>query len=147
MSLRNLLKIGRLAEHETDAAQSARLLASARRSIDDSRQGSISSESRLDIAYRAITQLSMLALWANGYRPARNAPGHHVTMIQSLTHSVALDDDRMLLLDSFRVKRNAIDYTGEEVDETSAEECTGAAEDLLVFLTTWLTENRPDLFA
>jgi len=145
MSLQNLLKIGKLGEHRTDADQVGRLLASARRNIEDSRQGSISSESRLDIAYRAIMQVSMIALWANGYRPAKNIPGHHVTMIQSLTHSIGLDNDRMVVLDTFRVKRNAIDYTGEDVDEASVEACIAAADDLIHCLQIWLSENRSDL--
>lgn len=59
----------------------------------------------------------MIALWANGYRPSRNAPGHHQTMIQSLVHSVGLERERIFLLDTLRVKRNAIDYTGDDVDE------------------------------
>lgn len=68
-------------------------------------------------------------------------------MIQSLVHSIELDSDRMMVLDVFRVKRNAIDYTGEEVDEASVEECVAAADDLLDRLMNWLTENRPDLLA
>jgi len=99
----------------------------------------------LDIAYRAIMQVSMIALWANGYRPAKNTPGHHVTMIQSLTHSIGLDNDRMVVLDTFRVKRNAIDYTGEDVDEASVEACIAAADDLIHCLQIWLSENRSDL--
>jgi hypothetical protein len=145
MSLQNLLRIGRLAKHTTNADQVRRLLASARRCIDDARQASISLESRLDVAYRAIMQASMIALWANGYRPAKNAAGHHVTMIQSLTHTIGLDNDRMLILDTFRVKRHAIDYTGEPVDETSVEACIAAADDLMGCLWAWLTENRPEL--
>jgi hypothetical protein len=101
----------------------------------------------LNIAYRAIMQASMIALWANGYRPAKNSPGHHVTMIQSLTHSIRLDNNRMVVLDTFRVKRNAIDYTGEDVDEASVEACTAGADDLIQCLQTWLSENRPDLLA
>jgi hypothetical protein len=104
MSLQNLLKIGALAEHVTAADQVDRMLASAGRSIDDARQESISLETRLDAAYRAVMQVSMVALWANGLRPSKSAPGHHSTMIQSLTHSVGLDNDRMLVLDTFRVK-------------------------------------------
>ena len=65
MSLRNLLKIGQLEEHETDANQVRRMLQSAERSIADATQTSISPETRLDAAYRAITQLSMIALWTN----------------------------------------------------------------------------------
>ena len=145
MSLQNLLKIGALAEHVTDAQQVNRMLASAGRCIDDSRQPSISLETRLDAAYRAVMQISMVALWANGLRPSKSAPGHHRTMIQSLSHSVGLDNDRMLVLDTFRVKRNAIDYTGEDVDATSVESCTEAAEHLLQHLNQWLSENRPDL--
>lgn len=75
MSLQNLLKIGSLAEHETDQAQVGRLLESARRSIGDARQDTISCETRLDAAYRGIMQLAMVALWANGYRPLKSTPG------------------------------------------------------------------------
>ena len=145
MSLQNLLKIGALAEHVTDAQQVNRMLTSAGRCIDDSRQPSISLETRLDAAYRAVMQISMVALWAHGLRPSKSAPGHHRTMIQSLTHSVGLDNDRMLVLDTFRVKRNAIDYTGEDVDVNSVESCTEAADHLLQHLNQWLSENRPDL--
>ena len=145
MSLRNLLKIGQLEEHETDATQVRRMLQSAERSIADAGQASISLETRLDAAYRAVTQLSMVALWANGFRPAKSKPGHHQTMIQSLVHTIGMDRDEMLLLDTFRVKRNAIDYTGEDVDEASVDECIVAATGLLKRVSGWLTDNRPGL--
>jgi hypothetical protein len=145
MSLQNLLRIGQLEEHETNKAQVRQMLESSKRSIADAKQTSISPETRFDAAYRAITQLSMVALWAKGFRPAKSKPGHHQTMIQSLVHSVELDRDRMLLLDTFRVKRNAIDYTGDDVDETSVEECIRAADDLLATVTGWLAANKPEL--
>ncbi|MCZ0951312.1 MAG: hypothetical protein OXJ56_01895 [Rhodospirillaceae bacterium] len=145
MSLKNLLGIGQLEEHETTVAQVQQMLASAERSIADARQTLISPETRLDAAYRAITQLCMVALWANDYRPSRSRPGHHQTMIQSLVHSVELDPDQMSLLDTFRVKRNAIDYTGDDVDEASVEECIGAADLLFGQLTGWLADNKPEL--
>jgi len=143
--LQNLLKTGQLDKHETNAAQVRRMLNSAERSIADAKQVSISSETRLDAAYRAITQLSMIALWANGFRPARSKPGHHQTMIQSLVHTIELDRNHMLLLETFRIKRNAIDYAGDDVDEVSVAACTAAAGDLLDRLTTWLGRNRPEL--
>jgi len=145
MSLQNLLKIGQLEEYETNADQVRRMLDSAERSIADARQKSISSETRLDAAYRAITQLCMVALWANGFRPSKSKPGHHQTMIQSLVHSVGLDKDPMLLLNTFRVKRNAIDYTGDDVDEASVDECIEAADSLLRHVVQWLAENKPEL--
>lgn len=145
MSLRNLLKTGHLEEHETNAGQVGRMLESVRRGIADARQQSISPETRLDAAYRAITQLCMVALWANGYRPAKRKPGHHQTMIQSLIRSVELDRDQMLLLDTFRVKRNAIDYTGDDADDVSVNECIRAADNLSGHVTEWPAINRPDL--
>jgi hypothetical protein len=145
MSLQNLHKIGQLTEHETDPIRVRRLLESAKRSIADARQESISLETRLDAAYRAISQLSLIALWANGFRPARSKPGHHQTMIQSLVHTIELDRDEMLLLDTFRVKRNAVDYTGEDVDEASVNECIAAAERLMSRVAEWLAGNTPEL--
>jgi hypothetical protein len=147
MSSANLLKIGKLAEHTTDAEQVGRLLAAAERSLVDAGQKAISPETRLDAAYRAITQASIVALWANGYRPAKDQPGHHATIIQSLMQSIGLDKEQMVVLDAFRVKRNAIDYTGEDVDAASVEACIEAAVNLLRHLTTWLAEHKPELLA
>ena len=115
------------------------------RCIADARVESITNEIRLDAAYRAMTQLGMAALWANGYLPSRNKPGHHLTLIQSLAHSVELDKDQSRLLDTFRVKRNAIDYTGEDVDGGSVEERIKAAEKLHRHVVGWLNANAPDL--
>jgi len=145
MSLQNLLKIGQLEEHETNAEQVRRMLDSAERGITDARQESISPETRLDAAYRAITQLCMVALWANGCRPSKSKPGHHQTMIQSLVHSIGLNRDQMLLLDTFRVKRNAIDYTGDDVDVASVDECIEAANNLLHHVTQWISNSKPEL--
>ena len=147
MTLRNLLKIGQLAEHVTNKKQIDKSMVAAARCLEDARQRSISCETRLDAAYRAITHYSLIALSANGYRPSRSAPGHHQTMIQSLVHSIKLDRDQVLLLDTFRVKRNAIDYTGDAVDESSVEACIEAAVSLRVSLNSWLAQNQPELLA
>jgi len=145
MSLENLRNIGQLEQHETDAAQVRKMFESSARNLADARQENISRENRLDIAYRAIMQLAMVALWANGYRPPTNRPGHHQTMIQSLVHSTGLDNDSMLVLDSFRGRRNAIDYTGEGVDEGTVEACIAAGEHLMQHVRDWFVNNRPDL--
>lgn len=147
MSLQNLARIGQLVEHETDASQVGKLMEAAAQCVNDARQSSIGMETRLDAAYKASMQFAMIALWANGYRPAKNKPGHHQTIIQSLVHSIGLDNDEMLLLDTFRVKRNAADYTGELVDERSVADCIEAAVRLREKLRSWLGDNRPDLLA
>lgn len=145
MSLQNLAKIGLLVEHDTDKRQVGKLMEAAERFVEDARQETISLETRLDAAYKAAMQLATLALWANGYRPATNMPGHHQTTIQSLVHTIDLDNDHMLLLDTFRVKRNAIDYTGEVVDPGSVITCIEATVYLQGCLQNWLSEKRPDL--
>ncbi len=144
MSLENLLKIGQLERHETDAVQVGRLMDSANRCLADARQESITAETRLEASYRAIMQLSMAALWANGFRPTSSS-GHHMTMIQSLRHSVGLDSDQVRLLDTFRVKRNTINYTVEDMDIASVEACIAAGEDLMQHIRDWLVENHPEL--
>jgi uncharacterized protein (UPF0332 family) len=145
MSLENLLKIGQLEAHTTNAEQLGRLLSAAKRSLTDAEETTISNETRLDAAYRAITQLCMAVLWANGYRPRKSRPGHHQVMIQSLVKSIGLDNDEMRLLDTFRVKRHAIGYTGEDVDEESVNACTKAAEQLFQQVVEWLDANKPEL--
>jgi hypothetical protein len=122
-------------------------MGAAARFIEDARSEAISRETRLDAAYKAIVQCSMIALYANGYRPPKSRPGHHQTMIQSLVHSIELDNDDRLLLDTFRVKRNAADYTGELVDDGSVADCIDAALSLQRQLQCWMEENRPDLLA
>ncbi|HNP36239.1 MAG TPA: hypothetical protein PKK10_10325 [Woeseiaceae bacterium] len=66
-------------------------------------------------------------------------------MIQSLVHTVELGRDRILLLETFRIKRNAIDCTGDDIDEASVDECIEAVEHLLQWVTRWLLDNKPDL--
>ena len=83
-------------------------------------------------------------LWANGFRPT-TAAGHHLTMIQSLVHSVKLDADQVRVLDTFRVKRNTTNYTGEDMDIASVEACIAAGEALMQHIRNWLAENHPEL--
>lgn len=144
-ALENLVKVGQLVEHDADAAQVSRMLEAIRQNIADGRSGTVSAETRFEAAYRAIMQCSLVALWANGFRPSRSTPGHHMTLIQSLPASIGLDVDQMRLLDTFRVKRNVIDYSGEVIDRESLAACIGAAADLSKRLRDWLAVNRSDL--
>ena len=73
-----------------DKAQLLRLLAAADRNIVDAQIADLSAENRFDAGYKAIMQLSMVALNANGYRTRTSVLGHHKTAIQTLTLTVAL---------------------------------------------------------
>lgn len=145
MTLENLLKIGQLKSHATDSAEIQRLLAAARRNLADAHVEAVSPETRFDAAYKAIMQTALVALMANGFRPDTKRPGHHMTVLQSLPTTIGLPSERMTVLDSLRRKRNSSDYTGEDIDDISADNCIREAEQLLREVTAWLKKNRPDL--
>lgn len=145
MTLENLLKIGQLKSHATDAVEIQRLLDAARRNLADAHVEAISPETRFDAAYKAIMQAALVALMANGFRPDTNRPGHHMTVLQSLPKKLGLPGERMLVLDTLRRKRNLSDYTGEDIDDVSAQHCIREAEQLLREVDVWLKKNAPGL--
>lgn len=145
MSLQNLLKIGQLKEHPLDAAEVQRLLAAAGRNLADARITQISPETRFDAAYKSAMQAALAALMAHGYRPDMNRPGHHMTVLQGLTLTIGLTPARVTVLDTLRRKRNLSDYTGDEIDDSSAEHCIAEAERLLEDVVAWLKVNRPQV--
>jgi len=70
MTLKNLLGIS-LDEIEPDKAHIGKLLAAATRNIADAQIRALSPENRFDTAYKAIMQLAMVSLNANGYPVAK----------------------------------------------------------------------------
>jgi uncharacterized protein (UPF0332 family) len=145
MTLENLLRIGKLKAHKTTREEVARLLVAMRRNLRDARNAEISPESRFDIAYKTVMQCALAAMMANGYRPSTNEPGHHATVVQSLPTTVGLANERMIVLDQLRKKRNLSDYSGAGVTEEEAAACVRAAEELASTLEKWLQAKRPDL--
>ena len=144
-NLRNLEKIGQLKNHETSREEIQRLLDAARRNLSDAGVDVISCETRFDSAYKAIMQLALVAMMANGFRPDTSRSGHHMTVIQSLPQTIGLPTDRMAVLDVLCRKRNLTDYSGGWIDETSMEQCISEAKDLLRDVEAWLGGNRPEL--
>jgi hypothetical protein len=122
-----------------------RLLAAAARTLADARVTTISPETRFDAAYKCVMQAALAALMANGYRPDTNRPGHRVTVLQGLTLTIGLARSRVTVLDTLRGKRNLSDYTGEDIDDSSAGHCIAEAERLLEDVTSWLKAHRPQL--
>lgn len=147
MSLENLLKIGQLKEHPPDGEEIQRLLAAAERNLADARVTAISPETRFDAAYKAIMQSALAALMAHGYRPDTKRPGHHATVVQGLPLTIGPSAIRVTVLDTLRRQRNVSDYTGEDIDDSSAEHCIAEADRLLKDVAVWLSRNRPRLLA
>ncbi len=144
MTLQNLLGIS-LDTVAPSPAQVAKLLAAAQRNIDDAQLAGLSAENRFDAAYKAIMQLAMLALHANGYRTLTSKPGHHQTAIQTLAHTVALPTQRIIVLDALRKQRNLADYSGDLVPDSTVAACLASAKDLHTHIRTWLSANKPEL--
>ncbi|HEY4079321.1 MAG TPA: DNA-binding protein [Burkholderiaceae bacterium] len=144
MTLQNLLGIS-LDAVVPDKAQLAKLLAAAKRNIADAQLEGLSTENRFDEAYKAIMQLAMLALNANGYRTLTSKPGHHQTAIQTLTLTLRLPQAKVIVLDALRKQRNLSDYSGDLVPESAAAECLGSAKALLKIVRAWMKAEKPEL--
>src|SRR5476649_886908 len=122
MTLDNLIGISleKITPHP-DAIK--RLLHAAERNIVDSKIDLVSAENRFDAAYKAIMQIANAALQANGYRTLTSKPGHHQTMIQSLSKTMGIDNNTVIILDALRKQRNVADYSGDIIPESAVKDC------------------------
>ena len=145
MTLENLLRIGKLKAHVADKGEIARLLAAAERSLQDASIPALSSDTRLDAAYKAIMQAALIAMLANGYRPATSEAGHHQLLIQALQKTANIGSDRVRVLDAYRAARNQSDYRGVPVSDSVAAECAADARSVIADVRAWLAEHRPEL--
>lgn len=145
MTLENLLRIGKLKAHAADKAEIERILAAAERALADAAVGNLSSDSRLDLAYRAIMQAALAAMLANGYRPATSEAGHHQLLIQALPKTAGIATERVRVLDAYRAARNLADCRGVPVSDAVGQECTTEAASVLAAVRAWIAVHREDL--
>jgi hypothetical protein len=80
----------------------------------------------------------------NGFGPRRTSQVI-ATVIQSLPKTIGLPNERMMVLDQLRKKRNLSDYSGVGIAEEVAAACVRAAEDLATTVEKLLRANRSDL--
>lgn len=141
MSLSNLvgISIERIAPNQ---ATINKLREAAKRSLNDAQIHELSPENKFDLAYKAIMQLSNLALQTNGYRTLTSKPGHHQTLIQTLPQTLGVEPETMIVLDGLRRQRNIIDYSGDMVSDSMAKEAIRHAVYLTQKVDEWLTKNK-----
>ncbi|UOB59679.1 DNA-binding protein [Burkholderia pyrrocinia] len=144
MTLQNLLGVS-LDAVQPDREQAMRLFAAAERNLADAQLAGLSNENRFDAAYKAIMQLAMLALHANGFRTMTSRPGHHQTAIQTLPQTIGLPVARVIVLDALRKQRNLSDYSGDVVQTSAVNECFASATALMTDVKAWLTTNKREL--
>lgn len=145
MTLENLARIGSLQPHAATREEILKLLAGAARSLKDAGNSANSDATRLTLAYTAIMEAALVALFANGFRPSKSAGGHHMTMVQSLVLTISIEPARMRVLDTIRHKRNVVDYSGEDVEPSDSREAVAAAKALLADVKAWLAKNHSEL--
>ena len=111
--LDNLVKIGQLKKAEATPEEIAGLIRSGLARLTDSKNDSLSIESRFDLAYNAAHALSLAALRVAGYR-AENRD----LVFQCPQHTLDLPNDQWRVLDQAHRKRNIAEYEGEiDVDD------------------------------
>lgn len=142
MTLDNLARIGKLKAHAADEREIARLLDSADRALKDASAATLSSDSRLDLAYRALMQAALAAMMGNGYRPSTSQPGHHQLLIQALPNTIGMAAARVQVLEAYRKARNQSDYRGIPASDAVANECAQDAQRLLADVRAWLDTRR-----
>jgi hypothetical protein len=140
-----LLKIGQLKEHPISAEEVQRLLNAAQRNLRDAHLEGLSAETRFDAAYKAIMQSALAALMMHGYRPDTSRPGHHVTVLQSTPLTLGLSSKRVVVFDTLRRLRNVADYTGDDIDDSTAQNCVDEDKRLIEDALAWREAHRPNL--
>jgi len=73
----------------------------------------------------------------------RAGPSRH--RHSELAENFGLSNERVIVLDKLRKKRNLSDYSGEGIGEEEAAACVRAAVDLAATVEQWLRTHRPEL--
>jgi len=111
--LDNLVKTGQLKVEDATPEEIAGLVRSGAARLKDSKNDSLSIESRFDLAYNAAHALSLAALRYHGYRSQSR-----YLVFQCLQHTLNLPNEQWRVLDNAHRKRNMAEYEGDiDVDE------------------------------
>lgn len=142
MSLEEMLLRDELERLETSAGEIDRLLEAIARRLEDARNLSIHAETRLEQAYHAILNCALVALRADNLRPV-NGPGKHFYALESLLHTLGVEQKRVDYYQELRDLRNKDIYEGSiHVSEREVEEAIEEAVWLQEQLHEWLAQRR-----
>jgi uncharacterized protein (UPF0332 family) len=144
MSLDDWLNNRWLHRHETSAEEIQALLHSAEEDIRSAQIEGIAAGWRLNMGYTAVLRYARAALYASGYRPARER--EHERTIDSLAYTVpTIEADTIKLLHKIRKMRHVATYDSVDViSDAEADAATKAAKELSQRVTNWFGENHPE---
>ena len=144
MSLKEWSRNRWLIEHKTNRQEINDLLSIADRDIADCQISTLSPDWRLNIAYNSALQSATAALAASGYHASREM--HHYRVIQSLAHTIEVDNAFIALLEKFRKKRNIGEYDrAGAISVQEAIEMLNMAKALRKQVEEWLRVHHPNL--
>ena len=126
-NLEKLADTGQLKKEPFDQAEFDGLVHSGRARLNDARQGTLSMESRFDLAYNAAHALSLAALRWNGYRS-----NSRYMVFQCLPHTLGVGADVWRVLGHCHGLRNRGEYEGiYDVDDQLVTDLIKATEQVL----------------
>ena len=144
MTLDNLIGRG-LQKEPASAAEIRRFRAKIATKLKDAQTGTVSLDSRFDLAYEGLLQIGLAALRANGLRPDSRG-GHHVLALQTLPATIGYPSAKLRLLDQFRRQRGVGLYDGSfDPSGAEVEALISAAIELKERFDRWLADRHPEL--
>ncbi len=130
--------------HRTSREELAGLVAQADRLLTDAGIRGVSVETRHAVTHNAVILLAKAALAAYGYRTGEN---HHYNGIESLRHTIDLDDDRVERLHAHRTKRHGTSYESDAlISEADAADLLELALELRSHVIAYLAQHHPELW-
>ena len=126
-ALSNLARIGKIKPEPMNRAEIDRMLAMARKRLEDAAFLQISEEGRFTSAYNAIHSAALAALRWHGYRSE-----NRYIVFQSLGHTLDWPANKWRVLDAAHQKRNLAEYEGFlEIEESTIAELCALAHELI----------------
>ena len=126
--LENLVRIRKLKTEAASRDEIAGLVRSGLARLTDSKNATLSQESRFDLAYNAAHALSLAALRAAGYRSE-----NRYLVFQCTQHTLDLASEQWRVLDQAHRKRNVAEYEGHnDVDDQLLEALIRVTDKLAV---------------
>ena len=145
MSLKGLLKKGKLKPHKTSRKEINDLITMIERDLKDSGVKGLSNDRKFATAYNAVLQSATILLYINGYKT--KGVGHHFTTFQCVKYILGKEyNDIAEYFDSCRVKRNTTDYFyAGGVSEKEVKELIKEAKSFYKNVKNWVRDNHPKL--
>jgi hypothetical protein len=145
MRLDDMVHRGELDRLPPTVGEIPALLKTIDRRIEDAANPTNHPETRLEQAYTAIFNCALVALRAEGARPARGTR-QHIYTLESLRFTVGVDAQRLDTYQTLRSLRHRGLYEGfTDVSESQAEEAVEEARWLQDRLAAWLADRHPEL--